>query len=609
MTPTEAMPAGADRREGVAVGGERSAPRAAGAFGAEKVQPWHHDRQAVVYVRQSTAQQVLDHQESTRLQYGLTAHARALGWAPDRILVIDDDQGKSGASAVDRAGFQRLVAEVSLDHVGLILGVEMSRLARSNADWHRLLEVCALFGTLLADSDGLYDPAQYNDRLLLGLKGTMSEAELHLLKQRMYQGKLNKARRGELAVAVPVGYVRRPSGEVTFDPDEQVQHSVRLLFRKFEELGTLNALLRYLVAQDIRLGIRVREGPAKGELAWRRPNRMTLQNLLKNPIYAGAYAYGRRQVDRRRQGGHGGQARPGGRSRATIQAPAWHAFLPDRYPAYITWVAYEQHQAQLRANQARAAARGAVRRGPALLAGLLVCGRCGHRMLVRYSGGHVANGDAPRSAAPAARSLRGSYVCARLRSDYGGPNCQQVAGLVLERFVSQQALDALAPAALELSLAAAQTIECDRGDLVRLWQQRRERATYEADRAGRQFHLVDPEHRLVARQVEREWEAKLAAQHQLAEEYDRFLRHQPRVLSAAERATIRQLANDRGCARPCGTRRPPLTPSARRSCANSSSRSWSTSPATASGCRSPLPGPAGCRPTGRSFGQSPAWRS
>src|SRR4051812_17816266 len=233
MRSPEALPAAGARWE-------RVATWSGGALGAEKVQPWHHDRQAVVYVRQSTAQQVLDHQESARLQYGLTTRAQALGWAPDRILVIDDDQGKSGASAVERAGFQRLVSEVSLDHVGLILGVEMSRLARSNADWHRLLELCALFGTLLADADGLYDPAHYNDRLLLGLKGTMSEAELHLLKQRMYQGKLNKARRGELVFAVPTGYVRRASGEGGVDPGEQVQHLGRLVFPPFEGVGTAN---------------------------------------------------------------------------------------------------------------------------------------------------------------------------------------------------------------------------------------------------------------------------------------------------------------------------------------------------------------------------------
>ena len=320
----------------------------------EKIHPWHLDRLAIVYVRQSTPQQVLDHQESTRLQYGLVARARDLGWAADRVVVIDDDLGKSGAHAEGRLGFQRLVSEVSLDHVGLILGVEISRLARSCKDWHQLLEICSLFGTLIADSDGIYDPAQYNDRLLLGLKGTMSEAELHILKQRMQQGRLSKARRGELAVPLPTGYVRRASGEVTFDPDEQVQHVVRLIFRKFEELGTLNAVLQYLVRHQIHIGIRVRTGLAKGALEWHRPTRMTLQNLLKNPLYAGAYAYGRRQVDRRKQ--HPGRPSTG---RVVIEPAAWLVLLRDRFPAYISWEQYERNLARLKANQARADEVGA----------------------------------------------------------------------------------------------------------------------------------------------------------------------------------------------------------------------------------------------------------
>jgi DNA invertase Pin-like site-specific DNA recombinase len=270
-------------------------------FVSEKIQPHHLDRLAVVYVRQSTLQQVLDHQESTRLQYGLAHRAEALGWSAERILTIDEDLGKSGSSAEGRSGFQRLVTEVSLNHVGLILGIEMSRLARSNKDWHHLLEVCALFGTLIADLDGIYDPSQYNDRLLLGLKGTMSEAELHILKQRMLQGKLNKAQRGELGFHLPIGYVRRPSGEICFDPDEQAQQVVKVIFRKFEELGTLNAVLRYLVDHHIQVGVRVLSGANKGDLEWHRPNRATLQNLLKNPAYAGAYAYGQSHTDLSKQ--------------------------------------------------------------------------------------------------------------------------------------------------------------------------------------------------------------------------------------------------------------------------------------------------------------------
>ena len=466
---------------------------------AEKLRPWHRERLAVVYVRQSTAQQVLVHQESTRLQYGLVARAEALGWSSERVLVIDDDLGKSGTTAAGRAGFQRLVTEVSLGHVGLILGMEMSRLARSNADWHRLLEVCALFGALIADLDGIYDPAQYNDRLLLGLKGTMSEAELHLLKQRMYQGCLSKARRGELTFALPTGYVWGPDHQLQFDPDEQVQQVVRLIFRQFEELGTLGGVLRYLARHDIRIGVRVREGPGKGQLVWRRPNRMTLQNLLKHPLYAGAYVYGRRQDDPRRK-----QAEQPRSGRVVMRRADWHAFLPDHAPAYISWEQYEHHLARLEANRARAASMGAVRHGAALLAGLVVCTQCGARLMVHY---HQYNG----------RPAPFTYDCTRRRGNYGGPLCQHVAGPCLDAFVSEQVLAALEPAALELSLAAAEQVEQERAALVQLWQQRRERAAYEAERAARQYHAVEPENRLVARTLERAWEDKLAAQQQLEE--------------------------------------------------------------------------------------------
>jgi DNA invertase Pin-like site-specific DNA recombinase len=494
-----------------------------GEFRAERIQSWHHDRLAVVYVRQSTPQQVLDHQESTRLQYGLVHQAQHLGWPPERIVVIDDDLGKSGTSAAGRVGFQRVVSEVSLDHVGIIIGIEMSRLARSNKDWHQLLELCALFRTLIADLDGIYDPSQYNDRLLLGLKGTMSEAEIHILKQRMHQGLLSKARRGELAFSLPTGYVWTSAGEIAFDPDEQVQEVVRLIFRLFEELGTSGAVLRYLAEHDIRIGVRVREGPGKGTLVWRRPNRMTLQNLLKHPIYAGAYVYGRRQVDPRRH--RSDQPRSG---RVVVGADAWLAFVPDHCPAYISMAQYEANQARLQANRARAEAMGAVRDGPALLAGLVVCAHCGQRMIVRYDGPPV----------------RHTYECTRLRGNYGGPLCQHLPGACLDQFVTAQVLSALAPATLELSLAAAEHLEEERATVDRLWQQRRERAAYEAARVARQYQAVEPENRLVARTLERAWEEKLATQQQLEEEYHRFLRQQPRLLTAEERTAIRQLAAD-----------------------------------------------------------------
>jgi DNA invertase Pin-like site-specific DNA recombinase len=490
---------------------------------SEKIVDRHLERLAVVYVRQSTVQQMMDHRESTNLQYGLVNRAIAMGWPEGRVLVIDEDLGKSGSSAEGREGFAKLVAEVGLDHVGLILGVEMSRLARSSKDWHQLLEICALFSTLIADLDGIYDPSEYNDRLLLGLKGTMSEAELHVLKQRLHQGKLGKARRGELTFALPIGYLRRPSGEVVFDPDEQVQQVVRLVFRKFEELGTLHALLRYLVKHGIRLGVRVREGEGKGELQWRTPNRMTLQNMLKNPTYAGVYAYGKRQVDPRRK--HPGRPSTG---RVVVDPGQWHAFIEESFPPYISLEHYERNLQRLAANRARAEEIGAVRHGPSLLQGLLVCGKCSCRMQVRYGGPNKCH----------------TYTCGRMATDYAGNFCHYLPGGPLDEFVGWWVLKALEPAALELSLEASECLEKEREELDGLWHKRLERASYEADRAGRHYRLIEPENRLAARQLAREWEEKLEAQRKLQEDYRRFLRKQPRPLSAVERADIRRLAQD-----------------------------------------------------------------
>lgn len=492
-----------------------------GPWSSEKLQPHHLERLAVVYVRQSTLQQVADHQESTRIQYGLVDRAQSLGWSPSRILTIDDDLGKSGSSAEGRAGFQHLVAEVGLNHVGLILGVEMSRLARSSKDWHHLLELCAVFSTLIADLDGIYDPSQYNDRLLLGLKGTMSEAELHILKQRMVQGKRNKAQRGELGFRVPIGYVRRVSGEICFDPDEQAQQVVKLIFRKFSELGTLNSVLRYLVTHEIQVGVRILSGANKDDLEWRRPNRPTLQNLLKNPCYAGAYAYGRKQIDPRKK--KAGRPYTG----LVVQAPEdWLVLIKDHHPAYISWEQYEQNLSQLESNRYRAGEFGAPRSGIALLSGLLLCHKCGSRMSVRYNQGHYR------------------YVCCREAVDYGGERCQNLSGACLDEHISQQVLRALEPAALELSLAAAIHLEKDRCELDQLWQQRLERASFEAQRAGRHYHLVEPENRLVARQLAQDWETKLQAHQQLKEEYERFYSEQPKQLSSDEKQAIRQLAED-----------------------------------------------------------------
>ncbi|MCP5197959.1 MAG: recombinase family protein [Gammaproteobacteria bacterium] len=486
-----------------------------------KVQGHHRDRLAIVYVRQSTLQQLVRHQESTRLQYGLVDRALELGWPRTQVLVIDDDQGKSGTTAAGRLGFQRLVAEVGLNHVGLVLGVEMSRLARSCRDWHQLLEICGLFGTLIGDLDGVYDPTDYNDRLLLGLKGTLSEAELHVLKQRMMAGKRAKAARGELGMAVPMGYARRPSGEVMLDPDEQARATITLIFQQFERCGTINGVLQYLVRHQIQLPHRVRLGLRQGELDWRRPNRVTLSNLLHHPIYAGAYVYGRRPMDPRRQQ----PGRPAtGRRVATPEEYA--VLLKDRLPAYISWAQFERNQAQLAANQTTHL--GPIRSGPSLLSGLVICGRCGLRMAAVYthSGGQLR------------------YTCSRMAMDYGEPRCQSLVGQVVDNWVSVQVLRALEPAALEISLHVAADLEGERQHRHQHWRQRLERTHYQVERAARQYQAVEPEHRLVARTLERQWEEALAAEAALQADYARFQAEQPAVLTAEERIAIRRLATE-----------------------------------------------------------------
>lgn len=491
-----------------------------------KVQPWHRDRLAAVYVRQSTAGQVREHQESTRLQYALVERAVALGWSPSRVLVVDEDLGHSASGADARPGFQRLVSEVGLDHVGIVLGIEMSRLARSGREWHQLLELCALSGALLADPDGVYDPVDHNDRMLLGLKGTISEAELHLIKQRMWSGRLAKAKRGELVVPLPVGFVRRPSGEAVLDPDEQVQAVVRLIFHLFERFGTVNAVLGYLADNRIQLGVRLREGPERGELQWRRPSRAGVQNMLRHPAYAGIYAYGRSRLDpRRRQAG-----RPC-TGRVRTEREDWFVYLPGLLPAYISVEQYERNVQRMDANRARAESIGVVRDGPALLAGLVVCARCGKKMSVRYQRG-------------AGGKLHPAYACDSAKSVYAAAHCQQLAGGCVDAHVTGLLLAAMAPAAVEVSLAVAEQVEAQRAQVDRIWRQRLERADYAADRARRQYQLAEPENRLVVRQLERDWEAAMTERQILGEEYDRFLASRPRTLSAAEREQIRALACD-----------------------------------------------------------------
>jgi DNA invertase Pin-like site-specific DNA recombinase len=488
---------------------------------ATKIRAEHLEKLALVYVRQSSPQQVLENRESTARQYALADYAQTLGWPAERVMIIDQDQGRSGASAAHRQGFQQLLAEVTMDHVGIVLGLEMSRLARNSKDWHHLLEVCAIFNTLLADQDGIYDAHDPNDRLLLGLRGTMSEVELHTMRNRLERGRRHKAQRGELFHSVPMGYVRVGNG-VELDPDQQARTVMHLIFDKFDDLGSLYGLFQYLVRNDIRLPIRARSGPNKGQLDWRRASLPTLNQVLHHPIYAGAYAHGRRPVDPKR-------SYPNGRRRTQNWLPMaqWQVLIQDHLPAYISWARYLDNLARLKHNQTGPNSPGSPREGCALLPGLLVCGGCGRKMKVSYR-----------------TQYRAYYSCMRHLMEGTEQACYGLQARVLDELIAQQVLWAVQPAALELSLQACADIARERERLHTHWQQTLQRAQYDVDLAQRRYQAVDPAHRLVASTLERQWEQALREQRGLQDDYDRFQQQSPAQLSESERARILQLAGD-----------------------------------------------------------------
>ena len=489
-----------------------------------KIQPWHLERLAIVYVRQSSPYQVIHNKESAEVQSGFRHLAVAWGWPASRVIVVDHDQAQTATSSEARTGFQWIMTEVNLNHVGIILGFQVSRLSRANADWYHLLDRCAVFHTLLADFDGIYDPTLYNDRLLLGLKGTMSEAELHFLKQRLYNGRLNKARRGEQFTSAPTGYVRSRTGDqLELDPDEQVQHVVRLVFDKFDELGSIGALHRYLVRHDVKLGIRARGDAGAGRLEWRPALAYTLGRILRHPFYAGCYAFGFTRQDPRRK-------KPGRPSSGTVQVPRleWQVMIPDAVPAYITWERYLANQKRLESNRYLPATPGAPRNGPSLLAGLVYCGRCERKMRVFYH----------------AKGVPVYYVCSNKEAKPLEPACQCLTATQVEALVTDEVLRAIEPARLQLHQKALADLQRERQRLDQHWQERLERAQIQANRAARQYHAVEPEDRLVARELERRWEEALREQRDLKEEYDRFRAEQPVAPSAADRRRIKALATD-----------------------------------------------------------------
>jgi len=488
---------------------------------SSKIRDTHLDKLAIVYVRQSSAQQVLENRESTARQYALADYAKVLGWPAERVIVIDEDQGQSGTRADNRSGYQRLLAEVTLDHVGIVLGLEMSRLARSSKDWHHLLELCAIFGSLLADQDGVYDPGDPNDRMLLGLKGTMSEVELHTMRNRLIRGRDNKAARGEMFHSVPMGYVILANGQVAFDPDEQARSVMKIVFDKFDEIGTMYGLMHDLVHNKIALPVRLCSGAKKGELEWRRPSLQTLWILLHHPIYAGAYAYGRRPCDPKAK-----YSANKNRGRKWKPMAEWKVLIKDRLPAYITWERYLKNQERLKQNRRGQSTPGTPGRGASLLSGLLVC-TCGRRMVVAYRTRHQSH-----------------YTCNGHLMNAHEQTCYGLKSTEIDQLVAQQALRSLEPAALELSMKALDDVENERARLDKNWQQNLKRAQYEIGLAERRYRAVDPENRLVAATLEKGWNEALQKERQVQEDYDRFLRQSPPRLTDQERATIEALAKN-----------------------------------------------------------------
>lgn len=486
-----------------------------------KIQAHHLTRQAIAYVRQSTPKQVQHNQESTRRQYQLADLAHEWGWPQPLIKVIDDDLGLSGASSHQRAGFQRLVAAISLGEVGLVLVTEVSRLSRLNSDWHRVIELCAVFETLIADGDGLYDPRDPNDRLLLGLKGTLFAAELHILRARMRDNLLNKARRGELALRLPVGYRRLHDGSVVLEPDEQVCHTLHILFEQFTILQSARAVQRYFQQHQIKMPRLIQHGVDYGRITWLEPTYQMIQQVLTSPVYAGVFVYGRRKT--RAMRGDPVQVQT-----HRLPVEEWGIVIPDIYPAYISYDQYLLNRQVLRANQYNFEKKGcgAPREGRGLLQGLLICGRCGRRMTPNYA------------------SKYQGYACRREQITYATHQCQSFPMTYLDQAVSDIFLAAVQPVQLETMLEALAVLEQERQRLDRHWQLRLEQARYQVHLAQRQYDAVDPDHRLVARALEKRWNDAMTDLNQLEQEYAHMRRGELAPLSEVEQQAVRQLAQD-----------------------------------------------------------------
>ena len=490
-----------------------------------KIGTSHLSRAAYVYLRQSTPAQVEHNRESTQRQYALAARATALGWSQQQVVIVDEDLGVSGSGVVERNGFARLTAEVALGHVGIVLGLEVSRLARNNADWYRLLDLCGLADTLIADADGVYHPAMFNDRLLLGLKGTMSEAELHVLRARLLGGIRNKAARGELRRGLPVGFVwGDKDGEVCFHQDEAVCGMIRTVFARFAELGSVRRVWLWLRSEGLLLPLRT--GPG-GEVRWVDPSYIAIYHVLTNPVYAGAYAYGksRHQVTLDASGARKKRVRK-------LPQSQWSVLITNHHQGFIDWSTYEANRSRISANtrpRPHESGSGAVREGTALLQGLAVCGHCGRKLHTHYTG---------RTGSP-------GYHCAGKNIVNGrGLYCLNVGAMQIDNAAARAMLAALAPLGIGAALAAAERIEADHDGALAQWRLAVERASYEAQRAERRYRAIDSDNRLVARGLEAEWEHCLRELEKARAELARREQQRPRTLSTDERSRLLALGAD-----------------------------------------------------------------
>jgi DNA invertase Pin-like site-specific DNA recombinase/transposase len=489
-----------------------------------KIQPTHLRRTAFVYIRQSSAAQVEYNRESTARQYALMERAQALGWQRDQVTLIDEDLGLSGASTTKRTGFARMTAEVALGHAGIVLGLEVSRLARNNADWYRLLDLCGMTDTLIGDADGVYHPGLFNDRLVLGLKGTMSEAELHILRARLDGGIRNKAARGELRRGLPVGFVwGEEDGEVRLHPDEAVTSAIRTVFQRFAELGSARRVWLWFRSEGLSFPL---QSNHLSEIRWVAPTYTAIHHVLTNPVYAGAYTYGKTR--RERYVDAEGVVKQRTRH---LPRPQWSVLIPEHHAGFIDWATYEANQARLGTNTRPQPHQGggAVREGTALLQGLATCGHCARRLRTHYRG---------RSATP-------GYHCAGKHIVNGrGTYCLNVGGIQIDEAVTRAFLEALEPAAMQGALMAAQQLEADQDAALAQWRLAVERARYETERAERRYRTVEPENRLVARGLEAEWERHLRELEQAQSELTRREQQRPRTVTALERSALLALGND-----------------------------------------------------------------